>query len=151
MELPWPADDETSDDDASEDDVSEDESCSDVIKSDEDDKDLDDDDDEDEEDDDNNDDDDDDDDDEEEDEEPELTGTKPGSNTSIRAVAPFSAVTTQNAAPPAPSLDSEDVTVFTAFRLGSMLQGSPLQLPPSQTILTPKLGKLLLNEPEPSR
>jgi hypothetical protein len=150
VELPWPADDETSDDDASEDDVSEDESCSDVIKSDEDDKDLDDDDDEDEEDDDNND-DDDDDDDEEEDEEPELTGTKPGSNTSIRAVAPFSAVTTQNAAPPAPSLDSEDVTVFTAFRLGSMLQGSPLQLPPSQTILTPKLGKLLLNEPEPSR
>lgn len=68
----------------------------------------------------------------------------PLSNTTIWAFSPLGTVTTQNAAPPAPSsvLPIISLTLFTA---GSILQGSPLHPSPSHSISTPKSGTSLRN------
>lgn len=62
----------------------------------------------------------------------------PASYTTILAVLPLGAVTTQKLAPPAP-LFWPPVTSFTPFLAGLISQGRPLQFP-SHSILTPNEG-----------
>lgn len=70
----------------------------------------------------------------------------PASNTTMFADWPLGTVTTQNAAPPAPSELSPEVTSFKALTEGSILQGRPLQpAPSSQVISTPKVAGVLRN------
>lgn len=59
------------------------------------------------------------------------------SNTLILAFPPGGTVTTQNLPPPAPAPPLEPVTSLTPFSAGSILQGRPLQPPPSHSISTP--------------
>ena len=76
----------------------------------------------------------------EDDEDPELeldSDPPAVSKTSITALTPFGAVTTQNAAPPAPMVFDPAISLK-VLRLGSMAQGIPLQ--PSQLMLRPQLG-----------
>lgn len=70
----------------------------------------------------------------------------PAGNRTTFAVAPEGMVTTQNAAPPAPSAESELVTSFIALTEGSMEQGRPLQPEPLHSTLRPKVGLVLLRE-----
>ena len=55
------------------------------------------------------------------------------------ALTPLGTVTTQKAAPPAPSAWPPTIW-FTEFCLGSILHGRPLQPGPSQVISTPQVG-----------
>ena len=82
-----------------------------------------------------------------EDPEDELEADEsPAGNKTTFAVAPEGIVTTQNAAPPAPSAESELVTSFIALTAGSMEQGRPLQPEPLHSTLRPKVGLVLLRE-----
>lgn len=74
----------------------------------------------------------------------ELLPAEP-SKTSKFAVAPGGTVTTQNDAPPAPSVALPTIS-FTPFWLGSIAHGRPLQEPPLQVISTPQFGMVLLND-----
>jgi hypothetical protein len=70
----------------------------------------------------------------------------PASKTTMFAVWPLGTVTTQNAAPPAPSELSAEVTWFKASTEGSILQGRPLQPAlSSQVISTPKVAGVSRN------
>ena len=64
----------------------------------------------------------------------------PTSKTSMTAFPPLGTVATQKLVPPAPVLESELVTVPGLFTDGSIEQGKPLQPPPGQVILRPKVG-----------
>lgn len=55
------------------------------------------------------------------------------------AFSPLGTVTTQKVAPPAPT-EELPIISLTAFTSGSILQGRPLQPPPSHSISTPKSG-----------
>jgi hypothetical protein len=68
----------------------------------------------------------------------------PAGKTTTLAVEPFGTVTTQKLEPPAPDAWSLLVTPPTPLTVGSMEQGSPLQPPPLHSILTPKVGGVLL-------
>lgn len=63
----------------------------------------------------------------------------PFSNTTTWAFSPLGTVTTQKLAPPAPGF-LPPIISLTLLTSGSILQGRPLQLPPSQTTSTPKSG-----------
>lgn len=76
--------------------------------------------------------------------EPELPDPEPDSKAMISAVPPEGTLTTQNAAPPAPSADSELETLPMPF-FGSMTHGKPLQPPPGQATLRPNEGVVLFN------
>jgi hypothetical protein len=70
----------------------------------------------------------------------------PASKTTMLALWPLGTVTTQNAAPPAPSELSAEVTSFKALTEGSILHGRPLQpAPSSQVISTPKVAGVSRN------
>ena len=64
------------------------------------------------------------------------------SKTTICAVEPLGTVTTQPVAPPAPTKESPVISL-TSLTAGSILQGRPLQSPPSHTISIPKSGLTL--------
>jgi hypothetical protein len=82
---------------------------------------------------------------EEEDEESESEPELPSVLKVIMlAVPPFGTVTTQNDAPPAPTADSLLSTL--PEELGEIEQGSPLQPPSGHSILTPKVGKVLIKD-----
>ena len=61
----------------------------------------------------------------------------PFSNTTTWAFSPLGTVTTQKAPSPAPPVVVSPVTSLTLFVFGSILQGRPLQPPPSHSISTP--------------
>jgi len=67
----------------------------------------------------------------------------PALKTTRFALLPVGTVTTQKPAPPAPSADSDDVTVFIALTDGSIEHGRPLHPPPSHSILIPQVGIVL--------
>lgn len=70
----------------------------------------------------------------------------PASKTTMFAFLPGGTVTTQNAAPPAPSELSLEVTSFNPLTEGSILQGRPLQpASSSQVISTPKVAGVSRN------
>lgn len=78
---------------------------------------------------------------------PEL----PISKTSMSMAEPAVAVPTQKPPPPAPLLESPEVTSLIPFLDGSIEQGIPLQLAPLQTRRMPKVGKVFLNGQSGSR
>ena len=61
------------------------------------------------------------------------------SKTTMCAVEPLGTVTTQPVAPPAPTKGSPIISL-TSLTAGSILQGRPLQPPPSHSISIPKSG-----------
>lgn len=73
--------------------------------------------------------------------EPELPSVL---KVTMLAVPPLGTVTTQNDAPPAPTADSLLSTL--PEELGEIEQGSPLQPPLGHSILTPKVGRVLIKE-----
>lgn len=73
--------------------------------------------------------------------EPELPSVL---KVTMLAVPPLGTVTTQNDAPPAPTADS--LLSTSPEELGEMEQGSPLQPPSGHSILTPKVGRVLIKE-----
>lgn len=76
----------------------------------------------------------------------ELLPLLPASKTTMFAFLPLGTVTTQKAAPPAPSALSAEVTSFKALTEGSILQGRPLQpAPSSHVISTPNVAGVLRN------
>ena len=75
---------------------------------------------------------------------PDPLPFSPPSKTTKLAVAPLGTVTTQNAAPPAPS-ELQPSIWFTWCLEGSIAQGKPLHSPPSQTTFTPHVGILSRN------
>jgi hypothetical protein len=64
------------------------------------------------------------------------------SKTTMCAVEPLGTVTTQPVAPPAPTKGSPIISL-TLLTAGSILQGRPLQPPPSHSISIPKSGLTL--------
>lgn len=77
--------------------------------------------------------------------EPELEPELPSVlKVTMLAVPPLGTVTTQNDAPPAPTADSLLSTL--PDELGEIEQGSPLQPPSGHSILTPKVGRVLIKE-----
>ena len=65
------------------------------------------------------------------------SSSPPFSKTTIWAFSPLGTVTTQKAPSPAPPVVVSPVTSLTLFVFGSILQGRPLQPPPSHSISTP--------------
>ena len=65
------------------------------------------------------------------------SSSPPFSKTTIWAFSPLGTVTTQKAPSPAPPVVVSPETSLTLFVFGSILQGRPLQPPPSHSISTP--------------